>query len=105
MEDTVNIILGIGLAVLLGIAIMLYQRRKRNQHWEGVVLKIQRSLHRNDQDDPGTYMMKIVYRKPNGWKGKLRLDEYEYRQMYLNLKPGDKLVKEVGQDYPRVEPA
>jgi len=105
MDDTINIILGIGLAVLLGVALMLVQRRKRNQHWEGVVLKINRSLHQNNPNDPGTCMMTIVYRKPNGWRGKLRLDEYQFRQMYLNLKPGDRLIKDIGRDYPRVEPA
>ncbi|WP_019626128.1 hypothetical protein [Thioalkalivibrio sp. ALJT] len=104
MEDMLGLLGGIGLAVVISIALMAYQKKKRNQAWAGAVTDI-RQFEATEEDRPGKEYVRVRYRRDDGKKGKLTLERYQYQQMFPDLKVGDRLIKEVGQDHPRVESA
>lgn len=105
MEDALYTILGIGVALLIGILLMRREKRKRARSWQGVVTKISSRSIVKDEDDIGSYEITVKYRKDSGDTGKLSLDEHVFKQMYPGLKVGDRLIKEAGADHPRVEAA
>lgn len=104
MEDILGLLGGIGLAVVISIALIAYQKKKRNRSWAGAVTGI-RQFEDADEDGPGKQYVRVRYRRDDGKKGKLTLERYAYQQMYPSLKVGDRLIKEAGQDHPRVESA
>ena len=103
MEDITGLIMGIGLAIVISIVLMRWQKRKRSQAWQGVVTDI-RQVQEPYENSKGDYII-IRYRTDTGEKGRMNLEEYLFQQMYASLKIGDRLIKEPGQDYPRMEAA
>lgn len=103
MEDILFTLGGIGLAVLISAAIILFQRRKRAQSWEGVVTDIRHTHVQKHEDDPVTEpQIQVIYRKIGAGTGKLTFDERGFRQVFPDLEVGDRLIKEAGACYPHV---
>ena len=104
MEDIMGLLGGIVLAVAIAAVIMVFQRRKRAQSWEGVVTDIRRvEVTSGHDDEPPDTRIQVHYRMSNGRKGKLSFDEYEFRKVLGDVKAGDRLIKDAGADYPRAE--
>ncbi len=60
MDDITGLIMGIGLAVVISIIIMRWQKRKRSQAWQGTVTDI-RHIQEPYEDGKGGYV-KLRYR-------------------------------------------
>ena len=94
---------GILLAIAIGVVIMMFQKKKIKESWSGVVVKLKREADYYDDDDNFREGDNIIhYKTDTGKKGKIRLRDYDMQRMYPNLKVGDRLLKESGQDYPKV---
>ena len=96
VDSTLGLIGGILLAAALSAAIVLVQRRRRRQSWAGTVTKI-----RTYSEDDGVSYVRISYLRTDGVKRRLDVKEYTYRQLFPDLKDGDKLVKAAGEDLPK----
>ena len=106
MEDITGLLGGIALAVAIAAVIMVFQRRKRAQSWEGVVTDIRRvEVSSGHDDEPPEPQIQVHYRMSNGRKGTLKFNEYEFGMVLGDVKAGDRLIKEAGADYPRAEAA
>ncbi len=103
MDDITGLIMGIGLAIVISIVLMRWQKRKRSQNWKGMVTDI-RHVQEPYENAKGDYIT-IRYRTTTEKNGSLHLDEYSFSQLYPHLKIGDRLIKEAGREYPRAEVA
>lgn len=101
MDDITGLIIGIGLAIVVSIVLMLWHKRKRSQTWIGMVTDIRRE-HEPYESGNSDYIT-VRYRTKTGKNGSLHLDESSFIQLYPHLNIGDRLIKESGQDYPRME--
>lgn len=102
MDEILGLIGGVALAVVIAIVIMYAQKRKRGQAWKAVVTGISR-IRGGEHEHSGQDQVKIKYRRDDGRKGTLKIDEYGFGAKYPGLKPGDRIIKEAGEDLPRVE--
>jgi MFS superfamily sulfate permease-like transporter len=97
----INIVYGILLAIGLSVLIMIVQKRKMKESWEGVITKVEKEEREDDEGIPYTYYH-IHYRTEQGKKGKLSLTEYQFNTYFPHIKEGDRLIKETGEMYPKI---
>lgn len=103
----------VSLAVFIGFLVFLMSlsRKKKQQSWIGEVIKIRR-LHTDgegDDDDVDGLMphwasamqVELEYKTEDGRKGRVSMSVAEAKERIPNLKKGDRIVKEAGEDLPR----
>ena len=98
-----ELFLGICLAIVLGVVIMFFQKKKMKASWQGVVTKVKEEA--DTYDDENNFregMVVIHYRTDAGKKGKFRLRKDQFGKMFPNLKAGNRLVKRAGEALPRL---
>ncbi len=96
---------GILVAVALAVVIMVFQSRKKKESWSGVVVDIKKKIITKEQDEGGfteEEYVSVFYKTDNGKKGKIQLKKYHFDTLFPDLKIGDRLVKDAGEDYPKV---
>lgn len=102
----INTLYGILAAIGLSIVIMFFQKRKKQDSWKGTVTKIKEDLY-----NPSLYSenntnfqdyVDVYYRTDRGKKGKIHLYKSQFDSLYSQLKVGDKLIKEAGEEYPKL---
>ncbi len=94
---------GILLAVVLAVVIMVFSSKKRKESWSGVVSNIKKKvITRDDEGYIEDEYIVVHYKTDNGKKGKFSLRKSYFDKMYPNLKIGDRLIKNAGEEYPKV---
>lgn len=99
-ESTLYTILGILAAAGLSAVLMVFQRRKLRERWEGTVTKIQAYTETDNNDSEEEYV-KVSYRRDDGSVHTLRLRQYDCHKFYPALRIGERLVKERGEPLPK----
>jgi hypothetical protein len=101
-----NTLYGILAAIGLSVVITMFQRKKKQTSWRGVVTKIKEKIY-----NPGVYSenntnfqdyVDIYYRTDSGKKGKVHLYKSQFDSLYSQLKVGDQLIKEAGKEHPEL---
>ena len=93
---------GILVAIALSVVIMLFQKRKKKESWQGVVTKVKEEAdYYDDENNFREGMVVIHYRTDAGKKGKFRLRKNQFGKMFPNLKAGDRLAKQAGEALPQ----
>jgi hypothetical protein len=97
---------GILVAIILALALMAFQIKKKKNSWVGVVIKI-KTKDANYNSDPEysstndwTSQVYIHYQTDSGRKGKINIPKHQLDKMYPDLKAGDRLSKKAGDDFP-----
>lgn len=97
---------GILVAIILAIALMAFQAKKKKNSWTGVVVKIE-TKDANYNSNPEysstndwTSQAFIHYQTDSGKKGKINIPQKQLDKMYPDLKTGDRLSKKAGDDFP-----
>jgi len=99
-ENILYLILGLGLAAALSAIIMLVQKRKARESWQGVVVAID-SRWENDAEDMSIKCVTITVHRTDGRVESIRLQEMACQMWYSGLKVGDRLVKPAGETVAR----
>ncbi len=100
----INLAYGILAALCLSFILSLFQKRKKQSNWEGVVTKIKEHNYNYGGDMEYNSNFKdyvyIYYRTDKGKKGKLQIYKETFDSLYPGLKVGDPLIKQAGSMYP-----
>jgi len=100
-ENIVYLIMGIGLAALISFVIVLFQRKKVKEVWEGTVTRIDR-FSETDSNDMETDFIRVSYFRTDGKHDSLKVQAAVFGMFFpLDLKPGDRLVKLSGEAIPK----
>jgi len=94
--------------IVLSYFMSLANRRRRRAVWSGVATEIrhQRASITRDEERRDDDWVTIFYRTDEGKHGKFKLRLAGMRQLFPDLRPGDRLVKTEGSYLPRrCEPA
>ncbi len=94
---------GIILAIGLIAAITLIQSWRKQRAWRGTVTEIKERPAAGIDGLDTKDTVDIHYRTNDGRRGRLRFFKGKFEKMYPDLKVGDRLVKEVGEVYPKKE--
>jgi len=104
-EVAIYTIVGLLVAAALSAILMLFQRRKPDEAWEGTVVGIQ-PFTKTDQEGDELAYVRITFRLNDSSERTLTLSEYDFQKLFPPLRIGERLIKKPGETLPtRIPPA
>lgn len=86
--------------IVLTIVLSMFSKRQKSASWQATVLDIREHSYTDSNENQRDEVI-ITYRLDNGGTKKWKLDRYAFKQVYSDLKVGDRLVKEKGEYQPK----